>query len=202
MKRETETDEALIERARAGDCSAFESLVSPHAASVRRVAYSFCRDRDAADDLAQDSLLRAFRSFGTFRGGNLRGWLFAVARSTCHDWYRQQRSRSRFSEVEFDEEQSTNPDDDLGDLLLAKHESERLWTAIRKLSVKLRVPLVLFEIEGLSYEEVANVEGIPVGTVRSRLSRARGRLVELLREPTAGGTFCDAQPSQHSRAEE
>jgi RNA polymerase sigma-70 factor (ECF subfamily) len=115
----------------------------------------------------------------------------------CHDAYRQQRSRGRDGEVEFDEardgHQQLQPDP--GELLEAKNDAERLWCAIRSLEPTFRIPLVLFDIEGLPYEQIARIEGVPVGTVRSRLSRARERLGQILTESEAPGTFSPRVPS-------
>jgi RNA polymerase sigma-70 factor (ECF subfamily) len=178
--------EEIIERARAGDAMAFESLVRAHVPRIRRIAFAFCRTQVDADDLAQDALLKAYRSLHTFREGTFLGpWLYSVTRSVCHDWYRQSRGKGRPREVELDEERELAADPsefDQQQLLLVKDDAERLWAAIRTLEPTFRVPLVLFDIEGLSYEEIARVEQIPVGTVRSRLSRARQRLAALLGE--------------------
>ena len=185
-----ESQQALVERALRGESKAFERLVLPHVAAIRRVAFAFCRKREDADDLAQEALLKAYRSLKTFRGGSLTSWLYSVTRSVCHDWYRSRKSRGQLAEVELSEELDLAEPHGPQSLLHARYESERLWGAIRQLEPKFRVPLVLFEIEGLSYEEVARIEGTPVGTIRSRLSRARKRLLALLSpasiHPTSG----------------
>lgn len=173
-------DQHLVERAQAGDAAAFEALMKPYVAPLRRITYSFCRDWTEADDLAQDALLKVFRSLSTFASDtDLTAWVYSVTRSVCTDWYRSSRSRGRQHEVPLDEELSDQSDGQEG-LLRAKDEAEQLWRAIRCLEPNFRVPLVLFDIEGMSYDEIARIERIPVGTVRSRLSRARQQVHDLL----------------------
>lgn len=198
MTRERTPDARLLELAHAGDRAAFQELVTPFVASIRRITLAFCSARPDADDLAQEALLKAYRSLrGAPEVMNLEAWLYSVTRSVCHDAYRQRRARGRDAEVEFDEQRDgqelSHPT--AHELLQQKSESERLWCAIRALEPTFRVPLVLVDIEGLPYEQVARIEGIPVGTVRSRLSRARQRLAEILGRGDAAGTFSSSAPS-------
>lgn len=202
MSRADANQDELVQRAIAGDSRAFELLVGPHIAAVRRIAFAFCHHRASADEVAQDALLKAYRFLNAFRGGALGPWLFSVTRSVCHDWYRHQKSRGRMMEVELNEDQDLEPSDSPDSLLGARTENEQLWVAIRSLEPKFRVPLVLFEMEGLSYEEVARIEGVPVGTVRSRLSRGRKRLLEILSVPSVApgpGTLSPGSASPFPR---
>jgi RNA polymerase sigma-70 factor (ECF subfamily) len=173
-------DGPLLERARAGDRAAFGELIRPHVASVRRFAYAFARHWSDADDLAQDALLKAFRAIGGFEGrSSLSTWLYSVTRSVCHDHYRGKLAHAREAEDAFEEHADAAPRSPLDGpdrLLETKDDGALLWHALKTLSAEFRVPLVLFEIEGLSYEEIARVEGVPVGTIRSRLSRGRQQL--------------------------
>lgn len=190
----------LARAAAQGDVRAFEVLVKPHLSSVRRVAYSFCRNWTEADDLAQEALVKAFRSISTFVDGSACApWLFAVTRSVCLDWYRKHK---RALLIEFDEtvgqpreaeaSSPANPER----ALEAKTELARLWDAVRKLSPEFRIPLVLFEIEGMSYDDIARVEQVPVGTVRSRLARARALLQQVVdEEPQAPAGTLSLRPS-------
>lgn len=179
----------LAQAAAKGDVRAFELMVRPHLSSIRRVAYSFCRNWTEADDLAQEALLKAFRSISTFVDGSACApWLFAVTRSVCLDWYRKHK---RAALVEFDEAVGVPDDNDAAALpidpervLETKTELVALWNAVRKLEPEFRIPLVLFEIEGMSYDDIARVEQVPVGTVRSRLARARATLQQLLEDET------------------
>ena len=212
MKSAPANHDEVLQRAQAGDPDAFHALVEPHLPVVRRIALAFSRNRSDADDLAQDAILKAYRSIAAYRGdGNIGPWLFTVTRNVCHDAYRRAKARGIPGEVVLDEERELSSGDDPLVLLEAKSDAERLWDAIRNLEAKFRVALVLFEIEGLSYEDVARIERVPVGTVRSRLSRARAQLSRALEEPqpvpsgppasqTNPGTFSLSRASSPIRA--
>lgn len=132
--------------------------------------------------MAQDALLKAYRSFHTYqKRSSLSTWLYSVTRSVCIDWYRRQRSARTPQTSELSDEHC-DPGDSQQHLLEKKSEAERLWKAIHQLSAEFRLPLVMADVEGLAYEEIAQLESIPVGTVRSRLSRARRKLADLYRE--------------------
>ena len=142
--------------------------------------FSLSSNWQDADDIAQEALLKAFRAFATFDGrSSLSTWLYTVARTTAIDWH-----RSRLGQAG----QRENPLPSAHPAALVQQdeacsqqeECARLWQAIQRLDERNRVPLVLFEIEGLSYEQIAELEGVPVGTIRSRLSRARAELREQL----------------------
>jgi RNA polymerase sigma-70 factor (ECF subfamily) len=173
-------DRPLLERARAGDRAAFGELIRPHVPTVRRFAYAFARHWSDADDLAQEALLKAFRAIGGFEGrSSLATWLYSVTRSVCYDHYRGKLAHARDVEDPLDEHADlAAPSLEAGPdrLLESKDEAALLWRALKTLPAEFRVPLVLFEIEGLAYEEIAHIEGVPVGTIRSRLSRGRQQL--------------------------
>lgn len=170
----------LLDRARQGDPLAFEELVRPHLSAIRRFALSFCRNPTDADDLAQDALIKAFRSFGTYDGrAALPTWLYTVARSTFLDSLRGRLVRARGREDEIDETASDSERPPEG-LLEERQQAEQLWDAIRALPPRFRVPLLLSDVEGMSYADIAEVEGVPIGTVRSRISRARDQLANRL----------------------
>jgi RNA polymerase sigma-70 factor (ECF subfamily) len=177
------SERQLLKRAAQGDSDAFGLLVKPHLAAVRRYAFSFSRDWTEADDLAQEALIKAFRSIKTFEArSSLSTWLYTVTRSVCHDHVRSRyvKERRRQDELEDDELE----DDERGalELVVEKESAERLWEALKKLEPEFRVPVVLFDIEGMSYEDIARIEQVPIGTVRSRLSRGRQRLARALGE--------------------
>jgi RNA polymerase sigma-70 factor (ECF subfamily) len=129
-----------------------------------------------AEDLVQEAYLRAFKSFDGFRGGDGRAWLLTIVRNTCYTWL--QRNRVQESTTAFDEDlhsvegRASNPES----LLLESADAESLKQALEELPLEFREVLVLRELEGLSYKEIADVAGLPVGTVMSRLARARERL--------------------------
>lgn len=178
-----ENESDLLEQAKRGNARAFEALIRPHVPVVRRFAYSFARDWQDADDLSQEALLKAFRSIDSFAGRSaLSTWLFTVTRSVCLDWYRSRLARSRAEDDELGED-SVDSVEGQDSLLEQKSSAERLWRAIKQLDAEFRVPLVLHEIEGVSYEDIAHVERVPIGTIRSRLARGRAKLRALLAEP-------------------
>jgi RNA polymerase sigma-70 factor (ECF subfamily) len=164
---------------------AFEELIRPHLPRVRRFAHAFTRNWADADDLAQDALLKAFRSIAAFEGrASLSTWLYTITRSVCLDYQRSRGARSRELEEPLQEESASraevSPLPGPEALAAGKSDAERLWAHLRTLAPEFRVPLVLYEIEGLAYDEIARIEGVPIGTVRSRLSRARTQLRQQL----------------------
>jgi len=159
----------------------FEATVLPHLDAAYNLARWLLRDEHDAKDVVQDAYLRAFRFFDSFRGGDSRGWLLTIVRNACYTWLR--RARPDELQVSFDEEShgreggGSNPEVDL----LRNADAQSLKNALERLPVGLREAIVLRELEGLSYAEIAAVADIPIGTVMSRLSRSRKRLQESLR---------------------
>ena len=153
----------------------FDEIILPHLDAAHNLARWLLRNSDDAEDVAQEACLRAFRYFGTFRGGNARAWLLKIVRTTSFSWL--QKNRGRDLETEFDEEihRSGGGDLDSEALLLQGATTQLVDQAMRQLPDRLREVLVLRELEGLSYKELADVVGIPMGTVMSTLFRARER---------------------------
>ncbi len=153
-----------------------ERALLPHLDAAYNLARWLVGDPHDAEDVVQEAYLRALRFFASFRGGDGRGWLLAIVRHTCYDWLRQHRAASFTTpfeeEIHSPEEASWNPER----LLLRDADASLLRGALEALPVEAREILVLRELEGLSYKEIAAVAGIPVGTVMSRLARARSRL--------------------------
>jgi RNA polymerase sigma-70 factor (ECF subfamily) len=178
----------LIARCAAGDESACAELVAAHQRMVFALAMNLLGDRDEALDLSQEVFLRVFRTLSQFRGQSaLRTWIFRIAvnqaRNRCRWWSRRHRS----SQVSLDEHilqcgdpestQDIRPDR----LLASKEAAARIWEAMGRLPFDQRTALVLREIDGLRYEEIAFTLNVAVGTVKSRLTRARQTLrAELL----------------------
>ena len=162
----------------------FEEAVLPHLSAAFNLARWLTGNDHDAEDVVQESYLRALKFFAGFRGGNSRPWLLAIVRNTCYTWLR----RNRMDEVktELDEEiheldeGASNPET----MLLAAARSDLVARALEDLPVALREAVILREMEGMSYKEIADVAGVPIGTVMSRLARARGRLQKLLVSPT------------------
>jgi RNA polymerase sigma-70 factor, ECF subfamily len=164
--------------------SRFESEVLPCLDAAYSLARWLVRDEHVAEDVVQDAYLRAFRYFGSFRGGDARPWLLGIVRNVCYSWFVQQKRTREFeSEMEDADAPSLDGQDRIQTpetLLLQKVERAQVTAAISNLPLAFREVLVLREIEELSYEDIARVLDIPKGTVMSRLSRARRLLQEYL----------------------
>jgi RNA polymerase sigma factor (sigma-70 family) len=154
----------------------------PHLNAAYNLARWLLRNDQDARDVVQEAYLRAFRFFDGLRDGNTRPWLLGIVRNACYTWLSDSGRRSEH--VEFDEERdglehvSDNgySDNNPEHLLLQKTETARIDAAIEKLPFVFREVLILREFEEMSYEEISQVAVIPVGTVMSRLARARGML--------------------------
>ncbi len=153
----------------------FDDVVLPHLDVAYRLARWLMRNEQDAQDVVQEASLRAFRYFRTFTGGDGRAWFLRIVRNTCSGW----RGR-RFEALTdpFDERQhvSGRPTSDPETLLLQTDDASLIARAMRNLPDRFHQLLVLRELEGLSYREMADVMGIPMGTVMSSLSRARQAL--------------------------
>jgi RNA polymerase sigma-70 factor (ECF subfamily) len=159
----------------------FEQAVLPHLDAAYNLARWLTRNDQDAQDVTQEAFLRAFRFFDGYQGGNMRAWLLTIVRNTCYTWLHQNRSPE--SAVEFDEEihsdeMSGGADPELQ--VLASADKETLHRALEELPEIFREVLVLREMEGMSYKEIANVASVSLGTVMSRLARARTRLRQSL----------------------
>ncbi len=166
-----------------GAVGRFEESVLPHLRAAYNLARWLVRNEQDAEDLVQETLMRAFQGFGGFRGTDARPWLLAIVRNACFTWLR--RNRPQDAATPFDEEVHTLDGDVLNPerLTLQEADSARVRQALQGLPAEFREVVVLREIEGLSYKEIAGVADIPVGTVMSRLARARGRLQRTLSGP-------------------
>jgi RNA polymerase sigma-70 factor (ECF subfamily) len=154
----------------------FEEAVLPHMDAAYNLARWLTRNDHNAEDLAQEAYLRAFKFFGSFHGANARSWLLTIVRNTCYTWFRENRPQELTTS--FDENiHSTEADPfDPEKLLLQSESAQLLKQALEDLPLEFREVLILRELEGLSYKEIAVIAGIPPGTVMSRLARARRRL--------------------------
>jgi RNA polymerase sigma factor (sigma-70 family) len=171
-------DATLGDRHGAAAHERFRRLVIPHLDAAYNLARYLARDPDVAQDLVQDAFLRALRSFGTFRGEDARPWLLAIVRNRFLTWATSRRSERTVSLEDdgTDAEASALPDPDQEDpeaALMRRDDITTLRDLIEALPSPFREVLVLREIEELSYQEIATVTGSPIGTVMSRLARAR-----------------------------
>jgi RNA polymerase sigma factor (sigma-70 family) len=165
----------------------FERALLPHMRAAYNLARWLTRTDQDAEDVVQEAYLRAVRFFGGFRGGDAKAWLLTIVRNTSHSAW--QRGRAAGATVPLDEDTPEVEDAALGpeDLLLQKASRQEVREALDALPVEFREVVVLRELEGLSYKEMAEVTQLPIGTVMSRLARARARLRRGLQERLRGG---------------
>jgi RNA polymerase sigma-70 factor (ECF subfamily) len=165
----------------------FEEMVLPHLGAAYNLARWITGNDHDAEDVVQESYLRALKFFGGFRGENSRPWLLTIVRNTCFTWLRQNRLSELSTELDEEihgrEREPQNPES----ILLKAAQSEIVRKAIEELPPEFREVIILREMEDMSYKEIANIAAIPVGTVMSRLARARSRLQELLSGPRTNG---------------
>jgi RNA polymerase sigma-70 factor (ECF subfamily) len=158
----------------------FEQAVLPHLDAAHNLARWLTRNDHDAEDVVQEAYLRAYQFFGGFHGGDGRGWLLTIVRNTCYTWL--EKNRRRQPAARFDEEihsrasTGTSPET----LSMQGENQQLVRQAVEALPLEFREVIVLRELEGLSYKEIAGIVGIPMGTVMSRLARARERLHESL----------------------
>ncbi len=159
----------------------FEQLILPHLDAAYNLAHWLTHNEQDAQDMVQEAYLRAFRFFPSFHGGDSRAWLLAIVRNTCYTWLHQRHTDDVFDEERHDvESESLNPEQ----LEMHVIDQQRLKEAIESLPVEFREVIVLRELEELSYKEISSITHVPVGTVMSRLARARKRLQRSLAECT------------------
>jgi len=157
----------------------FEQTILPHLDAAYSLARYLVRDEHDAEDLVQDAYLRALRYFDSYRGGDERAWLLTIVRRTCYSWLRRRRDRA--PATEFDEtEHGSAPGADPEVQVVEAGLRDVLSRAIDALPIEFREVVVLRDVQDLSYKEIAGILGIPMGTVMSRLARARRRLQAML----------------------
>jgi len=163
------------------DRARFEQLVLPHLDAAFNLSRWLLHGRADAEDVAQEAMMRAFRFFRGFHGGDARAWLLQIVRNTCYTWL--EKNRSVDMSTEFDEELHAQPRTTPEMLAIAGDNRERLTRALEELPVRFREVLILRELEGCSYKEIAAITSAPIGTVMSSLARARQRLQRVLTQP-------------------
>lgn len=184
---------ALVQRCAEGDEAASADLVAEHQRMVIQLAMNLLGDREEALDLSQEVFLRVFRTIHQFRGhSSLRTWIYRIAVNQARNRHRFWRRRHRADQVSLDQHISTHGDflsggESTPERVLAQKElAARLQRALDDLPFDQRTAIVLREVDGLSYEEIAYSLGVAVGTVKSRLTRARQTLRAELREARVG----------------
>lgn len=159
---------------------AFEQVVMPHLHTAYNLARWLVRNTHDAEDVVQEAYLRAFKFFGGYRGGDSRSWILKIVRNTCYSFL--EKNRPADLNVEFDEELHTGEagQHDAEAEFLRVADAGVLRRALEELPAKCREVLILRELEGMSYKEIADVMDAPIGTVMSGLARGRARLKECL----------------------
>jgi RNA polymerase sigma-70 factor (ECF subfamily) len=184
---EARHDERLLLAAQRGDLASFNAVVVRHERAVYNLCLRMLRDVAAAEDAAQETFLKAWTAIGTFKGGLVRPWLLRIATNRCYDVLRARgrRPADSFDAEPFESEPTwtSQTPDEHPEVFAARAElSVHLERALARLPDDQRLVVVLSDVQGHAYDEIAEITGIAVGTVKSRLSRARARLREALRE--------------------
>jgi len=184
-----EVDQQLVERAQRGDKHAFELLVAKYQRKLGRLLSRFIRDPAEVEDVAQEAFIKAYRALPSFRGDSaFYTWLYRIGINTAKN-YLVAMGRRAPTTTEFDSEEAENFEDgdQLRDLntpeaeLMTRQIAATVNQAMEELPEELRTAITLREIEGMSYEDIANVMNCPIGTVRSRIFRARETIADRLR---------------------
>ncbi len=177
----------LIARSRRGDVAAFNQLILLHQQAVYTLAYRMLGDPDNAADVTQEALFSAFRAIANFRGGSFRSWLLRIASNACFDYWRRSRRHPGDSlealtgqNEEYDQGQAQqfaaderwNPET----LALRIELQELIQAALLHLPLEQRLAVILSDMQGLAYEEIAGATGVSLGTVKSRIARGRAQL--------------------------
>jgi len=180
-------EQTLIAAAQRGDLPAFNQLILHYQGLAYNVAYRIMGDADSAADATQDGFIKAFKKLSQYRGGSFKAWILRIVTNTCYDVLRARKRRPTVSL----ERENEDPEYD-GRLLdtaerpdayaLRRELAGMIQVAIEKLPLDQRITLVLSDIEGFNYQEIAEATGVALGTVKSRLSRGRARLRDILLE--------------------
>lgn len=200
-------DEEIIARARKGDLATFHELIERHQGAVFNVVLRTVNDPGIAEDVTQDAFVRAWKSIGQFRGGNVRGWLMRIAVNRAYDSLRSQKRRPSSSLDALDYEPvptwstqtaTTEHPEAFADRSEVSGILEHL---LARLPDDQRTAVLLVDMQGFSYEEAAGIMGVAPGTIKSRMSRARSRLREELRAETHASELFDRYLRLESDAE-
>jgi RNA polymerase sigma factor (sigma-70 family) len=179
--------EAKGDMVRGGDDSVrFANLVLPHLGDAYSLARWITGNRSDAEDVVQDACLRAFNAIGSVTDGSARAWMLAIVRNAAYTWLRKNRPKTLIGVEDLEAVESAqavpgDPDAETPETeLIAKTDAVRLEAAILALPAPFRETLILRDVQGLAYREIAEVTGVPIGTVMSRLARGRGQLIKTI----------------------
>lgn len=178
----------LVEAAQRGDGERFNALIRLYEGRVYNLCYRMLGDADSAADATQDAFLSAFRNLKSFRGGSFRSWMLRIATNTCYDVLRARKRRPSVSlDIEPDDEDDSSPlqiadkAESPDDFALRRELAVAIQDGLASLPEDQRAVLILSDIQGLAYEEIAQITNTNLGTVKSRLSRGRARLRNVLK---------------------
>lgn len=179
------TDDFTLRRAQKGDPAAFEMLVTPHEQMLWRVCWHYTHHQEDAADCLQEAMLKAWRAIKTYRGEcSLKTWLYRIAATVCLDFLRKQkRLPETESADELAEDEGFTPVDDSptpDEAVLRQESADNIRAAIDALPADMRTAIILYALQGMQYEEIAEVTRTSVGTVKSRISRARQKIAKYL----------------------
>ena len=165
----------------------FANVVMPHLDDAYGLARWVTGNRADAEDVVQEACLRAFRGIGGFVGANGRAWVLTIVRNAAYDWLRKNRSPAVVQVDDLEAVERMQPADDAATAgsspeaaLIARADEAKLEAAIASLPAVFRDTLLLRDVQGLDYREIAAITGVPIGTVMSRLARARGRVIAMV----------------------
>ena len=184
-----EIDQQLVERAQRGEQHAFELLVSKYQRKLARLLSRFIRDPTEVEDVTQEAFIKAYRALPSFRGDSaFYTWLYRIGINTAKNYLVAMGRRApTTTEIDSEEAEGYEDGDQLRDLntpenqMMSRQVAETVNQTLEELPEELRTAITLREIEGLSYEDIANIMNCPIGTVRSRIFRAREAIAERLR---------------------
>lgn len=188
MTTERECDQMLVDRVRAGDKQAFDMLVAKYQRRLMRLLSRIMHDPSEAEDVVQETFIKAYRALRHFRGDSaFYTWLYRIGINTAKNFLATQGRRTPpYAEIDADHAEGFNDGDNLRDIntpesmLASKQIAHTVNAAMDALPLDLRTAIALREIEGLSYEEISDIMACPIGTVRSRIFRAREVIAEKL----------------------
>ena len=180
-----DAEQQMIGRAAAGELDAFNQLVLIYQNLAYSVAYRTLQDQDAAADAVQESLIKAFRSLQSFQGGSFKSWIIRIVVNTCYDSLRSRRRRATDSIDDFAGDGEYAPQlEDPAEAPEAYAQRMELSALIERgigdLPPEQRLALTLCDVHGYAYEEISEMTGMPMGTVKSRINRARAKLRDYL----------------------
>jgi RNA polymerase sigma-70 factor (ECF subfamily) len=178
-------DLVLVERARSGDLDAFNDLVGLYQDQLFALVARMVPDRDQASDAVQEAFFSAFRNLAGFRGGSVKSWLSRICVNAAMDAQRARRRRPVQPYPEFEDESwqpPTGEADDPERLTVVAEQRQALAAALAQITADQRASIVLFDVEGFDYGEIADLTGVSLGTVKSRIHRGRLALREILED--------------------